>query len=118
MRGALPCLLHHHVTRAGAHVLESLAGALASVFFPAGCRLCDQLLTDARRLPICNNCLSLVPAKFRRKVAIFAACRERSIRSFRRSFASARTAEQHRFGFERARSYGLYEGTLARAIIF
>jgi hypothetical protein len=32
--------------------LESCSRALSSVRFPAGCRLCDQLLTDARRLPL------------------------------------------------------------------
>ena len=31
--------------------------ALVSVFLPAGCRLCEQLLVHARRLPICQECL-------------------------------------------------------------
>jgi competence protein ComFC len=36
------------------------ADAIVSVFFPAGCRLCDQLLTRATRVPICDLCLAAV----------------------------------------------------------
>jgi competence protein ComFC len=37
--------------------LADAASALTSVFFPAGCRICDQLLTNASRVPICEQCL-------------------------------------------------------------
>src|SRR5437879_13710652 len=37
--------------------LNSLAGAVASVLFPSGCRICQSLLTRADRLPICDTCL-------------------------------------------------------------
>src|SRR5207249_3608354 len=32
--------------------------ALVSVFFPSGCRICDNLLTSASRIPLCEECLS------------------------------------------------------------
>ncbi len=35
--------------------------ALVSVFFPGGCRLCERMLTRASRLPICEECLGVVP---------------------------------------------------------
>jgi len=35
--------------------------ALASVFMPAGCRLCEELLGRATRLPICDQCLASFP---------------------------------------------------------
>jgi ComF family protein len=38
--------------------LVEAGDALASVFLPAGCRLCEQLLTHASRLPICSDCLA------------------------------------------------------------
>ena len=38
-------------------VLAEMADALAGVFLPAGCRLCEKLLTRASRLPICEECL-------------------------------------------------------------
>jgi hypothetical protein len=37
--------------------LVQAGGALASIFLPAGCRLCEQLLARASRLPICEDCL-------------------------------------------------------------
>ena len=97
-------------------LLGNVAGAVTSVFFPAGCRLCDELLTDARRLPLCDNCLSsfqeippgscdvcglpgLFDPEFPKEVSLCADCQER------------------RFGFQMARSYGCYEGALARAIL-
>ena len=39
-------------------LLSEAGDALVSVVFPAGCRLCEQLLTRARRLPICDDCLA------------------------------------------------------------
>jgi competence protein ComFC len=94
----------------------SVSSALASVFFPAGCRLCEQLLSDARRLPLCDHCLSsfreILPGscdvcglpgtfdpEFPKELPLCADCQKR------------------RFGFQFARSYGCYEGVLARAIL-
>jgi len=39
-----------------------LAGAVASVIFPAPCRICGELLENASRIPLCRACLaSLAP---------------------------------------------------------
>src|SRR5271168_537608 len=46
--------------------LAEAGDALASVFFAAGCRICDSLLVRASRVPICEECLaafSPVPEK-------------------------------------------------------
>jgi len=96
--------------------LENVSGALTSVLFPAGCRLCDQILTDARRLPLCDNCLSSFqkippgscdlcgqPCTFDPE--------------FPKAVSFCPDCQQHRFAFQVARSYGFYEGTLARAIV-
>ena len=37
--------------------LKEALGALASVIFPAPCRICDRALTNASRIPICDDCL-------------------------------------------------------------
>jgi predicted amidophosphoribosyltransferase len=37
--------------------LKDALGALASVVFPALCRICDQPLTNASRIPVCESCL-------------------------------------------------------------
>jgi competence protein ComFC len=96
--------------------LESFSGAIASLCFPAGCRLCDQLLVDARRLPICDNCLSSfqeippgscdicgMPGTFDPE--------------FPKELSYCLDCQEHRFDFQLARSVGFYEGTLARAIL-
>jgi predicted amidophosphoribosyltransferase len=84
--------------------------------FPAGCRLCEELLTDARRLPLCDHCLSSfqeippgscdicgLPATFDPE--------------FPKELPLCAECQQRRFIFQLARSYGCYEGTLARAIL-
>jgi ComF family protein len=38
-------------------VFAEVADALASVFLPAGCQLCEKVLIRASRLPICDECL-------------------------------------------------------------
>ncbi len=96
--------------------LETLAGALTSVLFPSGCRLCDALLTRADRLPICDVCLDSlrkIPEEICERCGlpwgeggdvdgdenVCRECRERV------------------FAFDAARSYGIYGGALARAIV-
>ena len=97
-------------------LIQSVGGAVTSLCFPANCRLCEELLVDARRLPLCDNCLSsfveIPPGscdicglpgtfdpEFPKEQSICADC------------------EEHRFGFQVARSFGFYEGLLARAIL-
>ena len=38
--------------------LGNVRSALLSVVFPAGCRIGEQLLSEATRIPICNECLA------------------------------------------------------------
>lgn len=91
-------------------------GAIASVLFPSDCRICDALLTRADRLPVRNACLDSFPrmptqacerrgqswsleAAEEEASAICGECRERG------------------FAFDQARSFGVYEGDLAKAIV-
>jgi ComF family protein len=96
--------------------LDSLAGAVATVLFPSGCRLCDALLTRPDRLPVCNACLESfrkLPDEICDRCGqpwtdkgdvdgdenVCGVCRERG------------------FAFDAARSFGVYDGALARAIV-
>ena len=96
--------------------LGAAGDALISIVFPAGCRICDELLADARRVPLCDACVGSfqpVPRPFceicgrplpglttlERELALCPACRDRT------------------YAFERARSFAIYEGALARAIL-
>lgn len=98
------------------HWLESLSGALTSVCFPAGCRLCAELLPDARRIPVCDNCLSSFPKIPAGSCEI---CGQPGTfdPEFPRTVSFCPDCQQHRFAFQLARSYGFYEGTLARAVL-
>jgi ComF family protein len=96
--------------------LENFAGALTSVVFPAGCRLCDAPLTHARRLPICEACL----ASFQTiPLPICSLCGQALPVATQSSEAAAlcRDCAQGRFAFQACRSFGVYEGPLAHAIV-
>ena len=87
--------------------------------FPAGCRICEQLLTEATRIPICNDCLdSFGPStgtvcdKCGRPV-------EGAARSELETFVCPTYAngEWRSYAFDRVRSWAVYEGALVRAIL-
>ena len=99
--------------------------ALVSVFFPAGCRLCERLLTRASRLPICEECLGSFPALPARVCATcgspaLAASTLDGSASGSASEGGRRTCVdclQRRYRFECARSYAAYRGVLVRAVV-
>src|SRR5258706_50426 len=37
-------------------VVTEIAGALAGLFFPARCRICDHILDGISRVPVCEAC--------------------------------------------------------------
>ncbi len=96
--------------------LADASDAVVSVFFPAGCRICDKLLVRASRVPICDECL-----------ASFAPIPEESCEICGQvlGWLTPREGEPllcpacHRntYAFERARSYGVYDGPLVEAIL-
>jgi len=93
-----------------------LGGALASVLFPSGCRLCGTLLTRADRSPVCETCLNSFPRlpgevckRCGQPWSIEAAEEEAS--------AVCRECRERGFAFGAARSFGAYEGNLAKAIV-
>jgi len=96
--------------------LGTFSGAIASVLFPSDCRLCPALLTRADRLPVCDVCLQSfdkLPAEVCERCgqpwSLEAAEEEAS--------AVCRECRERGFAFDAARSFGLYEGNLAKAIV-
>lgn len=97
-------------------VLKSALDGLASVLFAAPCRICDQTLTNASRIPICEGCL----AGFKRIVDSMCQC-------CGRPFVSAAAAESVQplcrlcrvnfYAFDRARSFATYDDALSEAIV-
>ena len=96
--------------------LGSLAGALASGLFPSGCRICQGLLIRADRLPICGACLN----SFRQfPDEICARCGQpwAEAGDVDGDESVCRECRERGFAFDAARSFGIYDGALARAIV-
>lgn len=96
--------------------MDTFGGAIASVLFPSECRLCDALLTRATRLPICDSCLQSFPQL---PADVCERCGQpwSPEAAEEDSSASCRECRERGFAFDAARSFGLYQGNLARAII-
>jgi len=99
--------------------LTNVRAALLSVVFPAGCRICEQLLTGATRIPICNDCLGsfrpisgTVCEKCGRPV-------EGAARAEVETFVCPTCVDDEwgGYAFDRVRSWAVYEGALVHAIL-
>jgi len=97
-------------------ILKDTLDAVTSVLFPAPCRICGQILTNASRIPVCNDCL----ASFERIVPPLCECCGRPFASAVTSQAIkplCRLCRSNLFAFERARSFAIYNDTLFEAIL-
>lgn len=96
--------------------LETLTGAVASVLFPSGCRICQALLARADRMPVCDACLESFP-ELPEQVC------ERCGQPWTEGGDVdgdenvCRECRERGFAFDAARSFGVYDGALARAIV-
>src|SRR5271154_4739332 len=96
--------------------LSEAADALTSVFFPASCRICEELLVRANRVPICDACLtSFTPIPER-------ACEicGQPIESFHTEPVKGLlcpNCSPPRYAFARARSLALYQDGLVSAVL-
>jgi predicted amidophosphoribosyltransferase len=112
--------------------LATASDALVSVFFPAGCSLCERLLTRATRVPICDECLtsfaalpaevceicgSPVAALFSAPVSDRGAPSSLSPDAEHTNLSGCIACQGRTYAFERVRSYAAYDGRLIRAII-
>jgi ComF family protein len=107
---------------AGRGWLTGISDALVSVFFPAGCLICEELLTSASRVPICEACLaSFVPVPkpacdvCGRPLPAFAN-EPASVQNEGRALL-CQACRDKTYAFERARSFAVYEGALVQAIL-
>jgi ComF family protein len=97
-------------------LLAEVSDAIVSVFFPAGCRICEALLTSASRIPICAGCL----ASFARVPGILCEICGRPLPGLARNEGEpllCPVCQGRTYAFEKARSFALYEGTVVRAIL-
>jgi ComF family protein len=111
-------------------LIGDTSDALVSIFFPAGCRLCERPLTRSARLPICEQCLGSFPALPARVCAIcgspaLAATTLNNSAQAHPDATEAPAPDQptcldcttRTYRFSRARSYAAYRGPIVRAIV-
>lgn len=97
--------------------LRPLWDAVSSVLFAAHCRLCDELLTSASRVPVCESCLGRV-----RPLELLASC-DRCQEPLSLASASPEGSalcgpcRQEETVFDRLRSFGAYDGELQKLIV-
>ena len=97
-------------------LLAEVSDAIVSVFFPAGCRICETLLTSASRVPICADCL----ASFARVPAIVCEICGRPLPGLARKEGEpllCPACQDRTYAFEKARSFAVYEGAVVRVIL-
>ena len=97
-------------------ILRDALDALASVVFPAPCRICAQALTNASRIPICETCLG----GFERIVEPMCLCCGRPFVSDVAAQATqplCRLCRVSFYSFDRARSFAIYDDALSEAIV-
>ena len=96
--------------------LTAASDALVSVIFPADCRICGEVLTDSRRVPICPKCF----ASFERipsTVCETCGCPLSGLPLKEGQPRLCPACQNKTYGFDCARSFAIYEGPLVRAIL-
>lgn len=102
--------------------LTGAGDALASVLFPAGCRLCERLLLRGSTLPICPECLGSFPSV---GGPLCDGCGQpwatwslgRGEEAAGPQVLTCPECQRRTYGFDRARSYALYKGGLVQALL-
>jgi competence protein ComFC len=99
--------------------LTGIASALLGVVFPAECRICQQMLTTASRLPICEECLGGIRPIDEEICGVCGGITgEIATHDGERLLCRrCRDPERQNFAFDRAISWSFYEGPLVRAIL-
>jgi competence protein ComFC len=103
-------------TRHGWGWLAEISGALVSVVFPSGCRICERVLTSASRVPICQECLS----SFERVPMIICEVCGRPLPGLGQKEGEpplCPACREKTYAFDRARSFAVYADAVVRAIL-
>ncbi len=107
--------------------LAEAGDAVVSVLFPAGCRLCEQLLTRASRVPICEECLASFAPMPERVCEVCGAAPEALLWGTETQPQPAgdsgsdplvcAACQVRTYAFDRARSHAAYDTSLVHAIV-
>ncbi|MGH9679616.1 MAG: ComF family protein [Candidatus Acidiferrales bacterium] len=97
---------------------RSLREALASVLFPAPCRICGRMLDTGTRIPFCSACVADLEKALPEPLC--GQCGRPVVATGEGEEGAARLCHMCRRGaydFDLARSYGAYTSRLARAVL-
>ena len=103
------------LTRTAASSLRTIPHGIFSLIFPAECRICDAPLTGFTRVPVCHDCLN-APAPLEADY-FCASCNA----PFQNNFpldanGVCALCRSGLLGFDRAASFGFYDGALRSLI--
>jgi ComF family protein len=90
--------------------------ALISIIFPGDCRICGALLVDARRVPICDQCLG----SFQRVPQPYCGICGRPLPGLTHREDEpplCPACHDKTYAFDRALSFAIYEGALVQAVL-
>jgi competence protein ComFC len=99
---------------------RDLRASLLSIVFPSGCLLCQQLLAEPTRLPICNLCLDSLEPLTEKICDICGRPLGPAAHESPQQPAlciGCSNEEDRPFAFDRARSWSVYQGKLVHAIL-
>jgi ComF family protein len=102
--------------RRGRGWLAEISDAIVSVFFPAGCRICETILTSASRVPLCEECLS----SFERVPNVVCEVCGRPLPGLAQRLEEpllCPACQNKTYAFDRARSLAVYEKAVVRGIL-
>ncbi len=107
--------------------LAEAGDAVVSVLFPAGCRLCEKLLTRASRVPICEECLASFAPMPARVCEVCGSAPETMLLETTEQGKPASDSgsdplvcvacQVRTYAFDRARSHAVYDTALVHAIV-
>ncbi len=97
-------------------LMRDVGGAFVSVFFPGECRLCKGLLTHGARLPVCQECLARMPV-IPPQICQLCGQPYPATEPGVEETSTCASCQQQKYHFQVARSFGKYDGSLARAIV-
>lgn len=101
-----------------ANQLRGMRAALASVLFPAPCRICGEMLDTGIRIPFCQGCLGDLAKPLPEPLC--PQCGRPVVSSPVAQAIAAPHCHMCRLGaydFDLARSYGAYTSSMARAVL-
>jgi ComF family protein len=118
----LPRAAHPAALEPAGSWLKEFRAALLSVFLPGGCRICDRLLTEPTRIPVCNDCLASFKLIVGKVCSLCGRPVEGGIDNTEddtQNFVCpiCETEKREAFAFDRVKNWALYEGAMVPAIL-